>query len=144
MHQSVYNMYMIVYHAYRTDDSDLYQWIGLRNTNEPCACDATKPDEECEPCRNRWTWTDGTHATAFRSWLPYQPTDVTQSCALITQISYAEENPGNWGASPCKSELAFICKKGKQFITLNTKVAWCVQSFNLSTFEHKVSGRTRA
>ena len=126
---------MIVYHAYRTDDSDFYQWIGLRNTNEPCACDDMKPFEECEECRNRWTWTDGTHATPFHSWLSFEPAYDTDLCAVTTQSSDFEDDPGSWITGPCDFELSFICKKGKRYIIFKKRLAVAL-IFNLSTCEH--------
>ena len=92
-------------------------WIGLSKTNEPCACDAMKPDEDCGPCRSNFVWTDGTRATSYHNWFEHEPSSIYQTTCVALPHSFDK-----WAGLPCSSKSAFICKKGKH---PKWMASWC-------------------
>ena len=81
------------------------RWIGLRNTVSTCGCDGGATADECNACRDQWTWIDGSETASFHSWYPGEP-DFGET---FGRIHYE----GALAANNDRLSLKYICKSGK-------------------------------
>ena len=69
------------------------------------------PQSECDECRERFTWIDGTPVDdQFSVWAGSEP-GTGEKCVRMTNRTSSEQMP-LWAGSDCSTEINYACSKG--------------------------------
>ena len=85
---------------------------------DTCTCLLTPSQVDCDLCRERFVWVDGTPVNGyFAPWSGSEP-GSGEKCVRLTDSDINQR----WSGSPCSTELDYACLKGTNDILTKVNI----------------------